>query len=85
MHDVKYDDGLYKDIKKLDIGIAKKIFNRIETYLAQDPLNLGEPLLGRFHGLYRYRYGDYRIVYQVMEQENTLYVTNIKHRREIYR
>ena len=85
MYDVEYDDGLHKDVKRLDIGLVHKIFNKIESYLAQDPLNLGEPLLGGFHGLHRYRYGDYRIIYQVIEERNTIYITNIKHRRESYK
>ena len=34
---------------------------------------------------YRVRVGDYRIVYHVNDAEDTVLVTRIRHRREVYR
>ncbi len=42
-------------------------------------------LAGRFDGFYRYRVGDYRVVYSVEEDAKTVSVAAIGHRREIYR
>ena len=35
--------------------------------------------------IYRVRVGDYRIVYHVNDAEDTVLVTRIRHRREVYR
>jgi mRNA interferase RelE/StbE len=34
---------------------------------------------------WRARVGDYRIVYEIHEADNTIFVTIIAHRREVYR
>ena len=42
-------------------------------------------LKGRLRDYYRYRVGDYRIVYTVAQPEQTVYVDYIQHRRDVYR
>ena len=42
-------------------------------------------LKGRLHAYYRYRVGDYRIVYTVDAQEHAVYIDYIQHRKDIYR
>lgn len=41
-------------------------------------------LRGNFAGRYRYRIGDYRVVYYVNDEERQVVVTAIAHRREVY-
>ena len=36
-------------------------------------------------GLYRYRVGDYRIIYQISDTTITVIIIKIGHRREVYR
>jgi len=43
------------------------------------------PLKGEGRGLWRLRVGDWRILYQIREQELIVLVVDIGHRREIYR
>jgi len=43
-----------------------------------------KPLKGTFAGYYRYRVGDYRVVYYIKDQERQVVVTVIAHRREVY-
>jgi mRNA interferase RelE/StbE len=43
-----------------------------------------KPLAGKFKGLYRYRVGDYRIIYRVDEQRRMVFVLRIAHRSEAY-
>jgi mRNA interferase RelE/StbE len=42
-------------------------------------------LRGHFAGHYRFRVGDYRVVYWVNEPQRTVVVDEIGHRREVYR
>ncbi|MFA5346448.1 MAG: type II toxin-antitoxin system RelE/ParE family toxin [Candidatus Omnitrophota bacterium] len=84
MYKVAYLDSIEEDLKKLDKGIVKKILSRIETYLAQDPKGLGKQLKGDFQGYWRYRWGDYRVIYRIAEQEILIIVLRISHRKEVY-
>jgi len=45
----------------------------------------GEPLEGKFKGKYRMRVGDYRVIYWVKEDEKTVYIISVGHRKDIYR
>ena len=84
MYKVVYLDGVENDLKKLDKPIIKKILTRIETYLAQDPKELGKSLTGNLSGYWRYRWGDYRVIYKISEKEILILVLKIAHRKEVY-
>jgi mRNA interferase RelE/StbE len=73
-----------KDLEKLDKETARKIVERVNTYLIRDPLKLGKSLTGQFVGLYRYRYGDYRVLYVVDLAKETIMVLKVRHRRDAY-
>lgn len=74
-----------EDLKRLDKPVRQKIFERIEIYLAKDPIGLGKPLRQNLFGMFRYRYGDYRIIYIVDIQNRLLTILEVGHRKEIYR
>ena len=85
MYKVAYLDSVENDLKRLDKAIVKKIIGRIETYLARDPKGLGKALKGEFQGYWRYRWGDYRVVYKISEKEILILILRIAHRKEVYR
>jgi len=64
--------------------MAQKIKKKVETYLAEDPINRGEPLDYEYKGYYRYRFSDYRIIYQVQATELLILVVKVGHRKEVY-
>ncbi|MHB1661408.1 MAG: type II toxin-antitoxin system RelE family toxin [bacterium] len=72
------------DLKRLDISAGQKVFEKVETYLAQDPIGLGKPLKQNLAGMFRYRYGDYRIIYIVNIPEKSMAILEVGHRKEIY-
>ena len=82
---VKLHEGAIKELKKLDFPVRKSIVEKIENYLVKDPVGFGKPLKGNFKGLYRYRVGDYRIIYMVDIAERIIFVTNINHRKKVYK
>jgi mRNA interferase RelE/StbE len=84
MYKIVYLDQVEDDLKKLDKSLVKKILARIETYLAQDPKGLGKSLKGEFQGFWRYRWGDYRVIYKISEREVLIVVLRISHRKEVY-
>ena len=62
--------------------MATRILNRLERNLSANP-NAGIPLTGEFHGLFKYRVGDYRVIY-AKTPEGVL-VVRIGHRKDVYR
>lgn len=84
MYKVVYLDQVEEDLRKLDKSIAKKILVRIESYLAKDPKGLGKLLKGEFDGYWRYRWGDYRVIYKISEQEILIIILRISHRKSVY-
>lgn len=84
MYKVAYLNSVEEDLKKLDKTTVRKILNRIETYLACDPKELGKPLKGEFQGYWRYRWGDYRIIYKISEREILILVLRISNRKDVY-
>ena len=85
MYKIVYLDQVAKDFQKLDKPTIKKIFTKIETHLAKDPKGLGKALKGNFKGYWRYRFGDYLVIYRICEEEILITVLRISHRKEIYR
>ncbi len=64
--------------------VQERLTPRIEA-LAENPRPQGVKKLAGEPGLYRLRVGDYRIVYQIRDQELFILVVKIGHRREVYR
>ena len=76
-----------KSVQKDFSGIPKKdvmkVLNRIKT-LEDDPRPPGcEKLSGQER--YRLRQGQYRIVYSIQDDERSVWVVKIGHRKDVYR
>jgi len=82
---VLYDEKVQDDLRGLDKAEAKRILDRIETYLVRDPRRLGRLLKGEFNGLWRYRMGDYRVIYRIDDVRGCIEVLRIGHRKAIYK
>lgn len=70
------------DLKKIGKDQAERILKKIEQDLPDKADNF--PLLtGKFAGLRKFRIGDYRVIYTIIE--DTALILRITHRREAYR
>ena len=76
------NEVIEKDIPKLSEPIKKRIKNAIEAKLLTDPVGFGKPLRYSLRGCRSLRVGDYRIIYQLMEQKINIVV--IQHRKDCY-
>jgi mRNA interferase RelE/StbE len=82
---VRWHEDVWKDLRHLDKDVSRKIIDRVTRYLVQDPLKLGKPLKENLAGLFRYRFGDYRIMYIVDIPGETVTILKVRHRKDIYR
>ena len=77
-----YKASVSRDLRNIDRATALRIMEKIEKELAENP-EKGAPLSGRFKGFYRYRVGDYRVIYTV--SGDSIIVLRIGHRSRVYR
>jgi mRNA interferase RelE/StbE len=77
-----YTNRAVKDIKRLDPGIKKRIGKSLLRY-EEDPLRHAEKLTDSTLGTYRFRIGDYRVIFDIESDE--IVVLRVGHRREISR
>lgn len=82
---VLYHPEIRSDIKSIPKQTITKIIAIIEERLAENPLLYGKPLRYSMKGLLKVRFGDYRIVYKVFEEEKEILILIIRHRKDIYR
>ena len=82
--DIIYSHQSLKDLKKLDKQIQKRIVQKLEFYVSQsDPLQSADKITDPSFGEWRFRIGDYRILFDVKEKR--IIILKIGHRREIYK
>jgi mRNA interferase RelE/StbE len=78
-----FKKSVQKDFDAVPKKDLKRILKRIEA-LAEDPRPPGcEKLTGQKK--YRLRQGRYRIVYSIQDDELTVWVVKVGHRKHIYR
>lgn len=85
MYEVVLSAQAQKIYASADQALAKKIarcFEQLEQSPRYHP-NI-KPLKGDLAGYYRYRIGDHRVIYQVDDETNQIFVSTIVHRREAY-
>jgi mRNA interferase RelE/StbE len=84
-YEVIWHEKVLRDLEAIDRRDAVRIVDRVKTYLVQNPPSLGAPLKGSLQGLFRYRFGAYRVIYAVDMAEKRLIVLHVKHRKDAYR
>ncbi len=72
-----------KALEKIARDERLRIIDAIDQ-LRDNPV-AGSVLKGEFSGLRRIRVGNYRVVYEVQDQQLVVLVIRIGHRREVYR
>jgi len=82
VYNVIYKKSVSRDLKKLAKTEATRILNQIEKELSNNPESY-PALKGKFAGLRKFRIGDYRIIYAILEYD--VIILRISHRKEVYR
>ncbi len=77
-----YTKTAFRDIQRLDTVAKKRIKKKLEEYASQ-PLIHAKKLTNSSIGSYRFRIGNYRVVFDI--DDKTIVVLRVGHRREIYK
>lgn len=79
-----YKPGFFKDVLKLPKEIKERLSLAVE-HIRKDPFAVpARKLFGQAH-LYRYRLGDYRVVYYIDHPARRIIFLVVAHRKDVYR
>ncbi|MBU0590741.1 type II toxin-antitoxin system RelE/ParE family toxin [Candidatus Micrarchaeota archaeon] len=73
-------EALYQ-LKKLDNQIVSRILEKINETVT-NPIHYFKRLKGRDE--YKLRIGDYRVIANIMQNEKTVFIRSLGHRKNIY-
>ncbi len=82
-YSVRIKRSATRDLAQIARRDRERIVHAIDR-LGEQP-HAGKPLKGVLRGLRRVRVGDYRVVYEVLDNELVVLVVRVAHRREAYR
>jgi len=80
---LKIKSSALKELKRINKPERTRIIHAIDQ-LPASPW-LGKVLKGELSGLRRIRVGDYRVIYEIHEQQVLILVVRIAHRKDVYR
>jgi mRNA interferase RelE/StbE len=73
-----------RDLKKLSNDAQKRIIRKLDFYTASpNVLKFAEPLIGTRFGEWRFRIGDYRVIFDIAQ--NVIIILSVGHRKDIYK
>lgn len=73
-----------KDFSRLDSEVQSRVVKKLEFFISSpNPIDFAETLTHRETGQYRFRVGNYRIIFDL--EDDVLIILTIRHRREVYR
>ena len=81
-YNIVYKDSVKRDIKRLDKSEAGRVLDQLEEALSLKP-DAYPALKGEFAGLRKYRVGDYRVIFAILNDE--VLILRIGHRKDVYK
>lgn len=86
---VVYTKLSQKDLDNLDRSLVRRILKKVDEFSRMsDPLRMAKKLKGFEIDTYRFRVGDYRVVFRLDPQSQqlvVLVVLRVRHRKEVYK
>ena len=79
---VTFKKSVFRDLKKISRDQADNILKKIEKDLSEKA-DTYSVLTGKFAGLRKYRSGEYRVIYTIIE--DSVIILRISHRRDAYK
>lgn len=84
MTDYRFTSVSLKRFRKLPKDVQRRIVTKLDYFCSQkDPRAFAEPLTEYEQGEYRFRIGDYRVIFDI--ENDILVIHDIGHREDIYR
>ncbi len=81
---IEWRSSAIKELKRIDKSTVPRIINAVES-LAPNPRPVDVRKLRGSERSFRIRVGDYRIVYEILDDSLVVFIVRIRHRKDVYR
>ncbi len=81
---ITFAQSARKELEHLSASAINRIFPKIEA-LAQTPRPPGCRKIQGLENLWRIRIGDYRVIYQIFDEDQVIDIIAVRHRSKAYR
>ena len=81
---IEWKNSAYKELQKLPRQIIAKIIAAVAD-LSNDPYPSGVKKMVGSERSYRIRVGDYRVIYEIIENKLIIEIIRVRHRKDVYR
>ena len=85
MYEVEITPEGLRHLNRLPDKVRRAALETIFGPIAENPHRIGKPLVGELDGLRSARRGDYRVIYEIFDDDETVLIHRIQHRRDVYR
>lgn len=87
MYTWSFDKKAYKEFKKLDKLIQKRLVKWLDEHIegTENPRQWGKPLEGDFKTLWRYRIGSFRLIVDIIDNEFVVLILKASKRNDVYK
>jgi mRNA interferase RelE/StbE len=82
---VEFSREAVDDLRHLDKAVAQRILRRLRWLSDNFDTVTPEALTAELKGLFKFRVGSYRVIYEVKRIERLLTIHFVGHRKDIYR
>ena len=85
MYEVKITSSGLRHLDRLPSKVRDAALATVFGPITENPQRVGKPLVDELEGLRSARRGDYRIIYEILEDEMVVVIHRVQHRRHVYR
>ena len=85
MSAVKFASTARRHLDRLPEGVRAAALATVRGPISDNPFRAGKPLVGVLSGFRSARRGDYRIIYEVLDDAEVVIIHRVQHRRDVYR
>jgi mRNA interferase RelE/StbE len=84
LYELRFKKSVKKDLKKIGEAESIRILRAIREKLLAYPAGVGKPLKGGEGDIWCFRVGNYRILYNIDNNQLVVLIIKIGHRRDVY-
>lgn len=81
---IEWKNSAYKELQKLPRQMIQRIVEAVDD-LPNNPYPSGVKKLVGSEFSYRIRIGDYRVIYEIIEDKLVIEIIRVRHRKDVYR
>lgn len=84
-HTAHLASSAIRDLDRVPARVLPAIIEFIYGPLSDNPRRLGKPLRAEYEGQWSARRSDYRILYEIDDNQDLILITRVDHRSRVYK